>query len=124
MKKTIIYFSLALVSFANISFASQQGTSTNQKELIYNSSTPLCAAIAKGDLEAVKKFIEYGVNVNETSNGVTPLMLAARYNKVEMLKILIDNGAQVDTKDERGNTALVYATESNATEAVSYLEKV
>ena len=124
MKKTIIYLGLALVSIANVTFASTSENFTNQKELVYNTNTPLCNAIVKGDMETVKKFIEYGADVNETQNGMTPLMTAARYNKVEILKILVEKGAKVNAKDERGNNALKYATLSNATEAIAYLKQV
>ena len=116
MKKTIIYLGLALVSFANVSFATTSKNFSNQKELV-------CNAIAKGDLQTVKKFIEYGVNVNETSNGLTPLMMAARYNKVEIIKMLLDNGAKTNIEDEKGFTALQYATLSNATDAIALLKK-
>ena len=123
MKKTIIYLGLALVSFANVSFATTSKNFSNQKELVYNTNTPLCNAIAKGDLQTVKKFIEYGVNVNDTSNGLTPLMMAARYNKVEIIKMLLDNGAKTNIEDEKGFTALQYATLSNATDAIALLKK-
>ena len=124
MKKTIIYLGLALVSIANVTFASTSENFSIKKELVYNTNTPLCNAIAKGDLQTVKKFIEYGVNVNETSNGLTPLMTAARYNKVEILKLLLENGARINTQDDKGYTALKYATLSNATEAIAFLKQV
>jgi len=77
MRKSIIIFGLALVAFANVSFASNSKfPNKNNTEIVFK-QTPLCAAIVKGDLETVKKFIEYGVNVNESSDGVTPLMFAA-----------------------------------------------
>ena len=101
------------------------GVGANTARMMLSSMSPseLCNAIAKGDLESVKKFIEYGVNVNEQSNGSTPLMLAARYNKVEILKVLIAKGAKADAKDNNGKTALQYAVNSNATEAVAYLKQ-
>ena len=123
MKKTIIYLGLALVAFSNVTIASTV-ESANRFELVkeYKANTPLCNAICKGDVETVKKFIEYGVDVNETSNGKTPLMLAARYNNVEIMKLLIDNGAKVSAKDEKGYTALKYAEAANAQYAIAYLK--
>ncbi|SFB24287.1 Ankyrin repeat-containing protein [Flavobacterium swingsii] len=124
MKKTIIILGLALVAFANESFASNLNVSNKiNVETIYN-PTPLCNAIIKGDFETVKKFIEYGADVNQTSDGMTPLMLAARYNKVEIVKILLDKGARLDEKNERGYTALNYAEMSKSVDVLDFLKKV
>jgi ankyrin repeat protein len=124
MRKSIIYLGLACLAFGNVSFANETSISKSQTEFFENTNTPLCNAIAKGDLESVKKFIEYGVNVNETSNGSTPLMFAARYNKVEILKVLIANGAKLNEKDANGKTALQHAVNFNASDAVAYLKQV
>lgn len=123
MKKTIIILGLALVAFTNLAVAGNVSTSTTSYEIVYPGNTPLCNAIVKGDLETVKKFIEYGTNVNEMSNGLTPLMLAARYNKVEIIKYLVEKGADKQIKDERGNTALKYAENSKSTEALEFLKR-
>ncbi|GGB64837.1 hypothetical protein GCM10007424_00950 [Flavobacterium suaedae] len=125
MKKTIVYLSLALVTLSSATFASTTNLETPQavSAVNYLKVTPLAQAICKGDMVAVKKFIEYGVDVNEKSNGVTPLMLAARYNNVEAIKLLIENGARLKTEDKNGYTAVKYAEMSNATEAQAYLQK-
>ena len=122
MRKTII-LGLALVAFANVSFASNSNVSNKSNIEVVYEQTPLCVAIVKGDFETVKKFIEYGADVNESSEGVTPLMLAARYNKAEILKFLIEKGAKIDAKDEKGNTAEKYAQMSNATDTLALLKK-
>jgi ankyrin repeat protein len=124
MKKTIIYLGLACLSFGNLTFANETKNLKSPTEYFINTNTPLCNAITKGDLDSVKKFIEYGADVNEQSNGITPLMLAARYNKVEILKILVANGAKVKAKDENGKTALQHAVSFKAEEAVAYLKQV
>ena len=126
MKKTIIYLnlSLALVAFSSAAFASNV-ESAQKYELIasYSGSTPLGVAICKGDIETVKKFIEYGASVNERSNGLTPLMLAVIYNHVEIVKILLESGANAELEDHRGYTALKYAEISNAKEAFAILKE-
>ncbi|WP_264522108.1 ankyrin repeat domain-containing protein [Flavobacterium sp. N1994] len=124
MKKTIIFAGLALVAFANVSLASNVTTFPISKEVVNYDNTPLCTAIYKGDLATVKKFIEYGADVNEMSNGLTPLMFAARYNKVDILKYLIAKGADKDKQDERGRTAKQYAEFSKSQEALDYLNQV
>jgi len=124
MKKTIIYLSLALVAFSNVAIANVSETSNTfrpAKEI--KSATPLATAIAKGDVETVKKFIEYGIDVNEKSNGMTPLMIAARYNQVEIIKLLLEKGANLKLTDEKGMSALKYAELSNAPQAAEALRQ-
>jgi ankyrin repeat protein len=125
MKKTIIILGLALVAFTDVAVASTVSTSTftTSKEIVNYNNTPLCNAIINGDIASVKKFVEYGSDVNELSNGVTPLMFAARYNNVEIIKYLLSKGADKKIKDERGNTALKYAEFSKAQEALAFLKQ-
>lgn len=123
MKKSVIYLGLALVAFGNVAMASN-GASTvkNLVELTGYTANPLNVAISKGDLVAVKKFIEYGADVNLISEDLTPLMTAARYNKFEIIKVLLASGAKVSTKNESGFTALRYAELSNASESIALLK--
>ena len=124
MKKSIVYLGVALVAFANVSLASNVNSFSKITNKVEKNETanPISFAICKGDLETVKKFVEYGADVNEKSNGMTPLMVAARYNKAEIIKFLIAKGAHPDEKDENGFTALKYAELSNATEAIQLLK--
>ncbi|MEM6686131.1 MAG: ankyrin repeat domain-containing protein [Bacteroidota bacterium] len=82
-----------------------------------------CIAISKGDFDVVKKMIEFGENVNKTSNGKTPLMYAARFNRVEIINLLLENGAEVESKDRGGLTAIDYAKISKATDAEKVLTR-
>lgn len=124
MKNSVIYLGLALVAFANVSMASNQQLVVKQPvEVTIYDATPLNVAVSKGDIEVVKKFIEYGANVNEKSDdGMSPLMTAARYNKVEIIKVLLASGARPSDKNEKGYTALKYAQLSNATDAIAVLK--
>ncbi|WP_116788325.1 ankyrin repeat domain-containing protein [Flavobacterium psychrotrophum] len=124
MKKTIIYVSFALVALFSNSAVANASTVLNFGLVTeYKNATPLAVAIVKGDIETVKKFIEYGADINEKSNGLTPLMLAARYNQVAIIGLLLEKGAQIKATDDKGNTALKYAQLSNATDAVTVLKK-
>jgi len=126
MKKSIIYLSFASIAlFSNVATATASGSLVSTFGLVtkYKNTTPLAAAVAKGDLDAVKKFIEYGADVNEKSNGLTPLMIAARYNQVEIIDLLLKNGANVKVINDSGLTALKYAKLSNALEAEQAIVK-
>lgn len=124
MKKSIIFLGLALVVFSNVAMAStgviSSATGILKQEI---TATPLAAAIAKGDIKSVKAFIAYGINVNERSNDMTPLMLAARYNQVEIMNLLIANGASLKETNAKGFNALKYAQLSNAQDAVTMITK-
>jgi ankyrin repeat protein len=125
MKKSIVYLGVALVAFANVSLASglDHKLFSNNKYIVQDyDRSPLNVAISRGDIETVKKFIYYGANVNKVLDGMSPLMAAARYNKVEIMKFLIDKGANPDTENESGYTALKYAEVSKAKEAVTFLK--
>ncbi|MFB9108329.1 ankyrin repeat domain-containing protein [Flavobacterium gyeonganense] len=124
MKKSIVYLGVALVAFTNVSLASDFNSSNGDKKVKTESydASPLNVAILKGDLQIVLKFIEYGADVNQISEDMTPLMTAARYNKVEIVKILLAQGAKPGIKNEKGFTALKYAELSNAAEVVAILK--
>ncbi|WP_298154276.1 ankyrin repeat domain-containing protein [Flavobacterium sp.] len=124
MKKSIIYLGIAVLSLTNVAIAAENTVVKPKPELAGYTGSPLCLAIAKGDIEVVKKFIEYGASVNETSNGMTPLMFAARYNQVAIMKLLVENGADVKAKDTKGFTAMKHAENSKATEAIEYLKGI
>ena len=85
---------------------------------------PFCKAIMSGDIDTVKKMIDLGEDVNRKSVGMTPAMFAARYNKPEILKLLIEDGANLRLKSDKGYTAKRYAEIANATEALEVLKTV
>ena len=45
------------------------------------------------------------------NKGFTPLMLAARQGKVDMLELLLANNASIDVTDKKGFTALSWAAQ-------------
>lgn len=53
----------------------------------------------------------------QTNNdGETPLMIAALKGYPENVKLLLEAGASLNTKDKRGETPLMHAVERNHTE--------
>lgn len=82
-----------------------------------------CRSIQIGNYNAVKSLINKGVDINQKSLKLTPLMYAARHNRVEILKLLIKKGAHLKTKSDNGFTALNWAKQVNAKEAYEILLK-
>lgn len=126
MKKTIIISAIALGFAFNSSNATTIHEFAPSAAMIKTkvSVSPFCMSIAKGDLQTVKKLIELGVDVNSPSNGMTPAMYAAKYNRTEILELLIKHGAELKKKSEKGLTAMDYAKQSDAKDALGYLKTI
>ena len=124
MKKTIIISAMALC----LTFVAANAKTTSQKvtnftvEVVFKVS-PFCISIAKGDIETVKKLIELGADVNQKSDGMTPVMYAAKFNRTEILKLLISKDAKLKLKSDKGKTALEYAELHKATDAEVILKE-
>ncbi|MCF2874861.1 MULTISPECIES: ankyrin repeat domain-containing protein [unclassified Tenacibaculum] len=123
MKKLILTVFAIVVSFGTVT-ASDLHKPTFKTSIEYPNVSTFCKLIKAGNFEAVKAMIENGTNINRKSTGLTPLMFAARYNKVEIVKLLISKGAKLNTKSERGSfTALQYAKMSKAHEAYKIIKE-
>lgn len=126
MKKLIL--SAIICAFA-FSTSANATTVNSEKEITITvkvgySISAFCKLIQMGNYEAVKSLIETGENVNKKSNGLTPLMFAARHNKAKIAKLLIDNGAKLKTKSDKGGqmTALQIAKRSKAVDAIKVIK--
>ncbi|WP_405395689.1 ankyrin repeat domain-containing protein [Maribacter sp. Asnod2-G09] len=83
----------------------------------------LCKAVIKGDVDQVRSLLALGEKSNEKSLGLTPAMYAARYNKAEVLKVLLLNGANLNIKSDQGYTAKDYAKMSNAKDVLDVIKQ-
>jgi ankyrin repeat protein len=124
MKKSIFITVIALgLAIGNVNATSTSKVTSTYSQTNVEKVSTFCVSIAKGDLEAFRNFVSTGVDINKKSNGMTPVMYAAKFNRVEILKILIAYGADLETKSKDGITALSYAKKSNANDAVKLLEE-
>lgn len=69
----------------------------------------LITAVVNDDVELVKTLIAQNYDLNvQIRNGMTPLMIAAREDYANILKILLKAGADRTLRDDRGYTARDY----------------
>lgn len=74
------------------------------------------------DLEALKKEIENGMDVNlQNYYGWTPLHIAIRRDRRDMVTYLLEQGADIDRVDGVGWTPLMEAVMDDMTELCAFL---
>lgn len=86
--------------------------------------TPLHMALSsfQSSEELIKKLIDAGSDVNtENIYKESPLHDAVKQEKLAWVKLLVANGAKIDKKDYRGNTALDWAKKRQNHTIVDYL---
>ena len=69
----------------------------------------LFEGIKKNDLRKVALALNLGANVNVKEWSMSSLNYAVNRNNIELAKLLIDSGADVNAKDKHGITPLDYA---------------
>ena len=87
--------------------------------------TPLMIAAFNNSYEVVLELLKRKTNdVNAQSDeGKTALMFASQTGFVDVVRLLLSNGASIEVKDIKGNTALIYAVSSNQIPATEELLK-
>ena len=109
--------SLRPVSIAHQNISAFQ-SEPNQKSLDnynedMNKTKKIFAAIINPNLEELDKLIREGYNINCTDpKGRTPLMIAAFKGHVEIIRLLLDNGAIINRISADGQTAIKLAEKS------------
>ena len=85
--------------------------------------SPLMMSVNSNDIDGVKFFAKAGRSVLNKRNigGATALHIAARKGNIEIIKILVNNGADLNIKDNEGWTPLMRAASNNNSEIVSEL---
>lgn len=123
MKKSAVIIAIALgFSFTTLNATNDIVTTSTYETVAKRVVDPFCLSVVKGDLDTVKKLIELGQDVNKKSNGLTPAMYAAKYNRLDVLKLLVEKGAKLDVESAKGMTAQKYAEASNAKDALAYIK--
>jgi len=82
---------------------------------------PLRTAIEMGDLAAVSLLLDNGAKPNGVGQKWSAMHAAARSDRPDILKALVDRGADINTSIERGWTPLMVAASENKANATAFL---
>lgn len=96
---------------------------SNSRPDVYQSVNKLHQAIRRNDVSAVTELLKAGVDLDHKIDGKCALHLAAQstnYNS-EIVDLLIENGADVNSVDENGQTLLHLAVTWDDTELTDFL---
>jgi len=92
--------------------------------LANNGCSPLGAAVDEGAVDAARLLIKAGADLNRIAPGAdeNPLLFQAIYaGHLEMVKLLVEQGASLQRSDRYGNTALIAAASCGQTNIIQYL---
>ena len=123
MKKSIIISAIALSLSVGAVYASPKYPEGNRVEKVNYKANSFCVSIALGYNDIVERILTLGEDPNEVSNEMTPAMYAAKYNRTEILKLLISYGADLEVKNHKKMTAATYAKIHGAKEAALIIEQ-
>lgn len=91
----------------------------------WESICPIHVATEAEDAELLKVLLKHGVNVNKPLSAskakLTPLMIAAGKGNLEIVRLLVQNGAIIEQPDKFKRTALTHAVMNGSVPVASYL---
>lgn len=96
---------------------------TIDTEIDLEGGTPLNHAANYDRNNVIEFLIKKGANVNSSHKGFTALISACERNNKELVKILIEAGADIEMKDNFDNNALWKATFNENKEIIELLIK-
>lgn len=113
---------IVLFSVANRLLKLPSGLDKKQGFIREEGSKALFRAIANRRIRIARSIIDAGTNVNVRSrSGYTPLMIAASHGHDEIVRMLLQKGADLTAVDTQGRNALQIAREANRLGSVAML---
>ena len=79
-------------------------------------------ACSKNNIDVVRIVLDHGATMQSTSSGTTPLTEACSYGHMDMIELLVENGADVNPDfDVFGFNPIVRAAREHHDQVVRYL---
>jgi len=81
--------------------------------------SPLLNAVDEQNFEEVVKLVNAGAKINQKNSiGFTPLLIAAGWGDVKMVKFLINHGASFNIKSNRFNSIVYSSSQRNYSSSI------
>jgi len=98
------------------------GAGVNERARNRFRNQPLAAALLTGQLDAAKRLIERGADVNSRqSGGAAPIHEAALLGRRDLIDLLLDNGAEIGARANDGRNAVSEAERGKHAQVAAYL---
>ncbi len=89
---------------------------------LFNKNNAIFKAVKSNDVAKLQECIQQGISVNYAkSNGMTPLMYAAKIGNLQMVQHLLGIGADANCMNKNNVNALAYAATNGHLAIVEYL---
>lgn len=123
---TALHYSVSHSNFAVVDLLLDTGMCNVDQQNKAGYTAVMLAALSavkeEDDMAVVQKLFRLGnANAKASQAGQTALMLAVSHGRQEMVRALLDCGADVNIQDDEGSTALMCASEHGRAEIVSLL---
>lgn len=94
-----------------------------EEQQMKSQSNNLIQAVENNDIEKVKDILQdSSYPIDETNDkGATPLLIATHKNYIEVAKLLIDAGADINQQDHIQDSPYLYAGAQGKTEILKYM---
>ena len=128
----LLLFSVLLIFFVNCNNSSQESSLSQENQIPDNTETTveikepansIWVSAKKGDIESIRQHIAFGTNLNSVGSNrdETALIIAACQGHVEIVKLLIEEGVDLNIQNNEGVTAQFCAVFFGRTEIVQIL---
>ena len=128
----LLLFSILLVFFVNCNNSNQENSLSQENQIPDNTETAveikepansIWVSAKKGDIESMRQHIAFGTNLNSVGSNrdETALIIAACQGHVEIVKLLMEEGVDLNIQNNEGVTAQFCAVFFGRTEIVQIL---